>query len=124
MDIRLRFQRGDWLVIAAVLVLAACVAALFWPGGNAESAMLQIYRNGKLMQEISLSKDQTLQVDGDYHNTVSIQNGRAAITRSDCPGEDCVHSGWISASGRSIVCLPNRVELRIVGVQDVDFAVR
>ena len=47
-----------------------------------------------------------------------------AITGSDCPGEDCVHSGWIKASGRSIVCLPNKVEIRIVGQSDdVDFVV-
>ncbi|MBQ8917117.1 MAG: NusG domain II-containing protein, partial [Oscillospiraceae bacterium] len=48
---------------------------------------------------------------------------RACIAQSTCPGEDCVHSGWISSPGRSVVCLPNRVEIRITGSSEVDFVV-
>ena len=48
----------------------------------------------------------------------------AAFTESDCPGRDCVHSGSIGSTGRSIVCLPNRVEIRVISAEaDVDFVV-
>ena len=61
-----------------------------------------------------------------YTNRIEIKDGKVFITESDCPGEDCVHSGWISEGGRSIVCLPNRVEIRIEGEteSEVDFIVR
>ena len=49
-----------------------------------------------------------------------ICDGKAAILESTCPGEDCVHSGWISQTGRSVVCLPNRAEVRIEGVSGAD----
>jgi len=45
------------------------------------------------------------------------------IAESTCPGNDCVHSGKIHSAGRSIVCLPNRVEIRITGESDVDYVV-
>ena len=83
-----------------------------------------IYQDGSLIRELSLGTDTEVVIEGDYKNVVTIKDGKAAITRSDCPGTDCVHSGWIHEAGRSIVCLPNRVELRIEGVSEVDFVVR
>ena len=106
------------------MVLAAAVALFFAPGrGTAENAMVQIFRDGKLMQELSLESDQSILITGEYENTVVIRDGRACIAQSTCPGEDCVHSGWISSPGRSVVCLPNRVEIRITGSSEVDFVV-
>ena len=64
------------------------------------------------------------EIGGAYINRVEVRDGRIAIVDSDCPGEDCVHSGWISRPGRSIVCLPNRLEIRVTGTSDVDFVVR
>lgn len=121
---RLTFRKGDLLAIVLVLVLAAVVALFFVPNrGTTENAMVQIYRDGKLMQELSLESDQSILITGEYENTVVIRNGRACIGQSNCPGEDCVHSGWISSPGRSVVCLPNRVEIRITGSSEVDFVV-
>ena len=34
---------------------------------------------------------------------------------SSCPGEDCVHTGWVSVSGGQIVCLPNRLIISVTG---------
>ena len=61
---------------------------------------------------------------GEYKNVITVSEGAISITASDCPGEDCVHSGAIRTSGRSIVCLPNEVEVRVVNAaSDVDFVV-
>ena len=122
--LRLRFRKGDLLAIGAVLVLAAVVALLFLPlRGIAENAMVQIFQDGNLVQELSLQSDQSILITGEYENTVVIRDGKAAIAQSNCPGEDCVHSGWINSPGRSVVCLPNRVEVRISGSSEVDFVV-
>ena len=37
---------------------------------------------------------------------------------SDCPGQDCVHSGAVSRAGQSIVCLPARIVVELVGAAD------
>lgn len=120
---RLRFQKGDVLAFILVAALAAVVFLLFLPGSNPGSRV-EVYQNGQLVKSCPLSVEDTFDLSGDYTNTITIRDGKAAITASDCPGEDCVHSGWISKTGRSLVCLPNGVEVRIVGESgDVDFVV-
>ena len=39
------------------------------------------------------------------------------VEESDCPTQDCVHTGHISRRGQSIVCLPARVIVRLEGGQ-------
>ena len=121
---RLNFQKGDILAVAVTLLLAAVILAACLPGKAEQGLRAEIYLDGKLVKEVRLDREQEFTVEADYRNTVSVKGGKIAISASDCPGEDCVHSGWIGSGGRSIVCLPNRVEIRIVAVRsDVDFAV-
>ena len=122
--LRLKFQKGDFIVIVLVLVIASAIGFYFTPRDTAnQQTVIQIYQDGQLIQELSPDTDRTIELTGDYTNTVEVRNGRVAIIASDCPGEDCVHSGWISSIGRSIVCLPNRVEIRMIGEAEVDFIV-
>ena len=121
---RLRFQKGDFVAIVAVLALAAAVFALFLPSRNSSAAVVEIYRNGERLHSFPLNVDRQFTVTGDYTNVVTISGGKVAITESSCPGGDCVSCGWASSAGRSIVCLPNGVEIRIVGADsEVDFVV-
>ena len=121
---RLRFQKGDLLAVAAVLLLAAAVFALFLPSRNGDAAVVEIYRNGQRSHAFPLNADRQVTITGDYTNVVTISGGKVAITESSCPGGDCISCGWVSSAGRSIVCLPNGVEIRITGGDsEVDFVV-
>lgn len=120
----LRFRKGDLLAILLVAVLAVSVAVFFLPKSNAQGVRAQIYQNGELVKTLSLEEETVFEIAGKYTNVITVQKGKIAITASDCPGEDCVHSGAIQSSGRSIVCLPNAVEVRVVAqTSDVDFVV-
>lgn len=118
----LRFQKGDILAIGLVLVLAVFAFCLFLPE-NEKGTRVEIYRDGVLVESMSLWEEREITLEGDYTSVITLRDGRVAITFSDCPGEDCVASGWIDRAGRSIVCLPNGVEVRVVGDSDVDFVV-
>ena len=120
---RLKFQKGDGVAIVLVLLLALMVGLLFLPK-SAEGASVEIYHNGVLVKTISLAAREEFTLAGDYTNVIGVADGKVSILHSDCPGMDCVHSGAISAPGRSLVCLPNGLEVRIVGKSgDVDFVV-
>ena len=122
---KLEFCKNDFLAIGIVAAMAILVSVIFWTSvGAEEGSMLSVYQEGALTKELSLDSDVEFVIEGDYKNVITIKDGKAAITESDCPGTDCVHSGWIHEAGRSIVCLPNRVELRIEGTSEVDFVVR
>ena len=122
---KLEFCKYDFGAIGIVAAIAILVSVIFWTSvGAEEGSMLSVYQEGALTKELSLDSDVEFVIEGDYKNVITIKDGKAAITESDCPGTDCVHSGWIHEAGRSIVCLPNRVELRIEGTSEVDFVVR
>ena len=120
---RLSFRLGDCIAIALVVALAIGIGLLFLPSSESGEGVVQIYQNGELLRELSLTAEETVEITGKYANTVEIRDGAVAIVRSTCPGEDCVHSGRISKAGRSLVCLPNGVEIRIAGSPDIDFVV-
>ena len=125
--IRLSFCKGDVVVISFVIMLAVLIGVVFWmKTGTQEGNVVVIYREGEKIQELPLNEDTEVFIENDYTNKLIVKDKKVAIEESDCPGMDCVHSGAISGKGRSLVCLPNRVEIRIEGDVDseVDFIVR
>lgn len=118
---KLHFRRGDAVAIAFVAVFAVLLfisVILMRPRGRMTSAL--VYRDGELLCELPLDKDTEYTVEGEYTNVICVRGGAVAITESTCPGGDCMHTGFISDGGRSIVCLPNRVEIILSGESDVD----
>jgi hypothetical protein len=46
-------------------------------------------------------------------STFEISGGRVRMVSSDCPDKVCVRTGWVSRAGQVIVCIPNRIILRV-----------
>ena len=119
---KLRFTKWDMLSVGAVAVLAAAVFFLFLPA-KTPAAFVEIYQDGVLVQRFSLKEDTSFCVEGEYTNVITVRDGKVAVTESNCPGGDCKGCGWLGTAG-SIVCLPNRLEVRLVGADtDVDIVV-
>lgn len=118
----LKFKKGDLLAVALVLAMIL-TAGLWLPTLRSGGSFAQIWQDGKLVRQVPLSVNQTFQIHGDYTNTVTVSDGKIAVTHSDCPTNDCVHMGWLRDGG-AIVCLPNRVEIRLTGDTDVDLVIR
>ncbi len=68
-------------------------------------------------------KDYPLQTDteitiapkGETANVLVIAGGQADMREADCPDKLCVHQRAISKTNETIVCLPNRVVVTVVG---------
>lgn len=119
-----RFRAGDAWAVVSILLLAGLIGLLFLPNDTSNALCAQIYMDGELIRTVSLTTDQEFTVTSAYTNTVTVRNGAIAVTGSDCPGGDCLHCGWIHGTGKSIVCLPNGLEIRVVSQNnDVDFVV-
>lgn len=120
-----RFRKGDLLAVGLVLAAAILLTTFFWHRYlKTKATVAQIYLNGELIQEMPLDADAEYTVSGEYHNTVAVKNGKISVTFTDCPGGDCHKTGWIGSAGRSIVCLPNHMEIVIAGEASVDAIVR
>ncbi len=46
---------------------------------------------------------------------IIIKDGRVKIINSPCPLKICERKGWISKKGDFIICIPNRVVIKITG---------
>lgn len=110
----------DALVAAAVLLLALGTFLVFYggrSGGEALTAVITV--DGAEYSSYPLSAvegEQTVTPEGlPYPMTITLSSRGAQVTYSACPTQDCVHTGEITRSGESIVCLPNRVSVRLVG---------
>ena len=121
--ITLNFKKGDWAAVALVCALALGAACLLPALHHQGGQFAQVWQDGQLVREVPLSVDQTFQIRGTYTNTVTVEDGRIAVTHSNCPTGDCVRMGW-RRDGGTIVCLPNRVEIRLTGDTDVDAVIQ
>lgn len=111
---RLTFRRGDAVVIAVILAASiALTAAFVLSARRGAAASVEIRQNGEVLAVLPLDEDAEFTVGGAYTNVIEVRGSEVFFAESDCPGQDCVHSGAVSAAGRSLVCLPNRVEVRI-----------
>lgn len=123
------------LFIVLVAIGLAASAALTLTHSAAESgAKVIIESGGSLYARYPLSEDRTVVVPApkqnsvdapaanaddpassqyDYYNVVEISGGTVSVTEASCKNQVCVKHGEISRSGESIVCLPNRLVVRI-----------
>ena len=107
--------------IAAFAVLAVVCIALSLPLLRQEEARFaEITSKGELIKTVDLMIDQEFTVDG--HNTVTVRDGRIAVTWADCPDHYCMKRGFCSG-GTDIVCLPNRLVITFLGEKEVDAAI-
>ena len=108
----------DALVVLAVLLLGVTAAWLAYGGENSGALTATVKHRGQVVARVelsSLAEEKTVSIDGAYHLTVTLDRTGAAVTDSDCPGQDCLHTGRITRAGQSIVCLPEQVIVTLEG---------
>ena len=110
------FGRNDFILIA-VLILGGLAAACAYRISGNRGEMVSVYVDGTLTGEYLLSEDMSIDIKGygGGSNTLVIKDGAAFIKEADCPDKLCIHQGRISREGMELVCLPNRVVVRITG---------
>ena len=112
-----------WIIGLSALLLV-CAGLSIWlllPGEPASQA--EIWLDGALYKTVDLSENQEFIVQSEYgSNTVTVKDGKIAVTAADCPDHYCMKRGFCD-SGTQIVCLPNRLVIKFVGAQEVDGAV-
>lgn len=105
-----------WIGLFAALLVLSAAAAIIISYQTANGVIANIYQDGECIYTIDLSRVSdayTLRVSGDVENTITVERGRICVSSATCPDQVCVHQGWISNSVVPVVCLPNRLVIRI-----------
>ena len=110
--------RNDVLLIAALLLLSAVGIVylfVFRPGGDT----VKVTVDGELYGTYSLSEPRTEEIrtgdDGGQINRLIIRDGKAHMEYATCPDGICAAHKPISREGESIVCLPHKVVITVIG---------
>lgn len=110
-----RLNRRDIALIILVLI-AALAGFILEFTRTGRGAQLQISVNGEVLGVYDLNTNQTIEIgDG---NVCRIEDGTAWMEWADCPDQLCVHHAHISRVNETVVCLPNRVTLTVIGGEE------
>lgn len=110
------FQKKDKLLVAFIVIaagIAALVSNLF---GNKAGSYVRVTIDGELYGEYSLQEDQSIEIQGTsgYNRFVIIHNS-VKMLEADCPDQYCVKHAAITNTNETIVCLPHKLTVEIVG---------
>ena len=116
------------IIASAATLFAAAAGVVIWLvmlNVPRTDPVAEIYQNGVLLKTLPLSDDGEFSVECENgYNIVKVENGTVRVSEADCPDKVCVHTGAISGGAVPIVCLPHRLEIRVVNGNDsVDAAI-
>lgn len=111
-------RKNDIIIIAGIGILALTLIALL-TFHQKEGAKVLVSVDGKVIKELDLHKDQEFLIEtGEDKNILQIKDGYATMIEANCPDLLCVHQKGISKEGESIICLPHKVIVTIIGGED------
>lgn len=111
-------HRADIILIASVLAVglsALLVFSLVKEEGNS----VEVLVDNKVVATYPLSVNAEYELNGGT-NILVIEDGKAYLRYSECPDQTCVlgksfYGNKISYQNQEIVCLPNKVVIRVIG---------
>lgn len=117
------YLRNDIILIASVILL--CLFSVFlFNAKKVEGGRAVVVKNGKDVASYPLSDDTEVRLEnGDGYNILVIEDGYAFIKEASCPDKICVNNTKKKYNGETLVCLPNKITVKIVSSEqpDTDF---
>ena len=104
---------GLALLIVAMTLFVVDITKASNDDGN-KTVVISI--DGEKKSEYPLKEDGVYLLEGSHlgTNKLVIKDGEAYIEEASCPDKQCVKQGKISKAGEMLVCLPNRVVVKII----------
>lgn len=96
------------LIILVCILVPICLSVF----AKDDEKTAVISYDGNEERRINLSEDFTYQTHG---VEVTVEEGRAFVSNTDCPDRLCMNMKDAQNVGDSIICVPNKVSVRIVG---------
>ena len=112
-----------WIGLLALVLIASLGLSVFLMSGSPPASHAQILVEGNVERTVSLLTDQEFVISSPKGtNTVTVRDGKIAVTSADCPDQYCVKQGFCD-SGVDIVCLPHTLVIRFLDDGGIDSAV-
>lgn len=104
------------IILAVCLIVVGIGMTWFFSTMEKGGQSICITVDGQQYGVYSLQEDRTIDVkQGKNMNQITIRDGAAAMTDSNCRGQDCIHQGRIQTTAQTIVCLPHKIVVTVIG---------
>lgn len=116
----LQMKPVDFILII-LLMIASFSPFLLLKETQQPGQIAQLRVNSKVVKNFDLKKNQTYtyhDAADDDINKIEIRDGQIAIVYANCGDQICVRKGYIGKTGQTIVCLPHRLVIEIMGTTD------
>ncbi|MFH0826214.1 MAG: NusG domain II-containing protein [Pseudomonadota bacterium] len=108
--------RADAALLTALVLTAGILFVLLPRYVISGGSTVEVSSDNVLYGRYSLNKNRVVNVPGPLGETVlDIRDGTAFIRSSPCKNKQCVHMGRLDHKGGLLVCVPNRVVVRVGG---------
>jgi hypothetical protein len=105
---------ADFLLI--IFILTFSIGGFFLRSHPQKGTHYLIEVNGKIAYRLSLTSDTLLTIRGKTGEMlIKTEQNRICMYRSSCPLKICEKTGWIQKPGEVIICIPNKIVIRIEG---------
>ena len=110
--------RNDGILAAVIIIIAVAVLLLMnLTKVKGNSVVVKI--DGVETQRYSLEENIEFEIrtgeNNEDYNIVVIEDGKVSVAEANCPDGICEDYRPISYVGRTIICLPHKVVIEIVG---------
>ncbi|HAZ19808.1 MAG TPA: hypothetical protein DCY74_10390 [Clostridiales bacterium] len=112
-------KKGDYIVMAFSILLVGVLCFFLYGQKKNEALYVEIIVGNEVVDSLPLNQDTVYSVNG-VDLTVKIEDKQVCVMDTGCPDRLCKAAGRISQAGRSIICLPQKVIVRINGTFPVD----
>lgn len=106
------------IILFLSLILGLSLAAILQPAASDTECIADIYQDGNLLTSIPLdgshaSSRFTVTGENGCMNEIEVRSDSIGVVSADCPDQLCVHQGFIGRAGLPVVCLPNKLVIRL-----------
>lgn len=109
-------KKNDFVLLLLIILVTVLSWGLYCKFGTRSAGMAQVIVDGELFGTYSLYEEREISIH--KGNVLWIHDGVADMKSADCPDKICVNHQNISKARETIVCLPNKVVIKIVGGED------
>lgn len=111
-----------WIILFLVLAIISVLIIFIMKSVKTTGKTAKIYSNNRLVRTVSLNNDDEFTIkNGKNYNIIRVRNGKISVCEADCKNQICVDQGEIDNDLFPIVCVPNRLVIRVESeTRDVD----
>ncbi len=107
-------KKKDLILIFVVILVIGLTFGINYFVNTKSGENIEIYVDNKLYKTYSIDDEEEIKIENKKgYNIVKIHDHGVEITDASCPDRVCIHSGFITKPSESIVCLPNKVHIKI-----------